>query len=59
MKGVIRVLWNCDMGKNCTNEERPGVHEEHRDMERCRGQHAEVLLPEPAPIPSKQIRDRQ
>ena len=37
MNGVIRVLWNCDMGEACTNKERPGTHEEHRDMEMCRG----------------------
>ena len=33
---MIRVLWNCDMGESCINTERPGVHEEHNEMEQCR-----------------------
>ena len=38
MSGVMRVLWNCDMGEACSNTERPGVHDEYDDMRRCRGE---------------------
>jgi hypothetical protein len=57
MNGMIRVLWSCDMGDGCINKERPGVHDEHREMEQCRGLHTEALQPEPTPIPLKRIRD--
>jgi hypothetical protein len=50
MNGMIRVLWNCDMGEGCINKGRPGVHEEHAEMELCRGLHTEDLKREPPPI---------
>ena len=50
MNGVIRVLWNCDMGERCINKERPGVHEEHSEMELCRGLYTEALQPDATPL---------
>ena len=57
MDGMIRVLWSCDMGTRCSNKKRPGVHEEHREMEQCRGLQTEALAPEPTPIREKRTRD--
>ena len=55
MNGMIRVLWNCDMGESCINKERPGVHEEHSEMKQCRSPHAEALKPEPVPVDTRSI----
>jgi len=48
MDGMIQVLWNCEMGENCINKERPGVHEEYSEIIECRAVHAEALQAEPA-----------
>jgi hypothetical protein len=59
MNGTIRVLWNCAMGEGCINKVRPGLHEEHYEMEQCRGLHTEGLQPEPTLIRPKRVSDRQ
>lgn len=59
MNGMIRVLWNCDMGKNCMNKERPGVHAEHDEMELCRSLHTDALEPDATPLPLKRVPDHK
>jgi hypothetical protein len=59
MKGTIQVFWNCDMGEDCVNRERPGLHEEHRDMEKCRGLVRTEVRLEPTPIKAKRARGRE
>lgn len=34
-RGPIAVYWQCGMGEACTNKERPGLHDEHKDAEWC------------------------
>ena len=53
MNGMIRVLWNCEMGENCINKERQGVHEEHKEMEKCRGVRKDALQPQAIGITAK------
>jgi len=59
MNGMIQVLWNCDMGDNCINKDRPGVHAEHCEMERCRGLFTETLEPDATPVRLKPVSDYQ
>jgi hypothetical protein len=54
--GTMLVVWNCDMGDQCTNKDEPGKHRGdygYNAMCLCRGELVLEDSTEPAPFPRR------
>jgi hypothetical protein len=44
VSNTIEVLWQCGMGEDCINKDKPGTHAEYADAQRCVHQHEPAML---------------